>query len=219
MIRNAVAMHRFIPISDETGITLAGTYNPTSAADRTVPYKWRPFENVPSYAAIIRVRRRLSEPELGDRLLSKSLHYVGEHPLSPLAVAYHNTLRMFELEGSFAWEASAAAVGLDRGTAELGVIGFYIVCLLALAGAFTAAARRAPKWLWAVPVLFALSVVFVNVETPRFRAPVDPFLILLAACALRAAAERPELARFVQRLRRTPVGRRLEPAAPAGGAE
>ena len=33
-------------------------------------------------------------------------------------------------------------------------------------------------------VSVALSVVLVNVETPRFRAPVDPFLALLAACAL-----------------------------------
>ena len=34
---------------------------------------------------------------------------------APLAAAYHNTLRLFELEGSFAWHASAAAVGLpDR---------------------------------------------------------------------------------------------------------
>ncbi len=43
--------------------------------------------------------------------------------------------------------------------------------------------RAAPKWVWVVPLLLALSVVLVNVETPRFREPVDPFLILLAAAA------------------------------------
>ena len=36
----------------------------------------------------------------------------------------------------------------------------------------------------------ALTVVFVNVETPRFREPVDPFLVLLAACAIGSVAER-----------------------------
>ena len=29
--------------------------------------------------------------------------------------------------------------------------------------------------------------MFVNVETPRFREPIDPFLLLLAACAVSTA--------------------------------
>jgi len=45
-------------------------------------------------------------------------------------------------------------------------------------------------------VLLALSVVLVNVETPRFREPVDPFLILLAAAGL---------ATLIARLRGAPV--------------
>ena len=97
---------------------------------------------------------------------------------------------MLELEGSYAWHASAAAVGLSAGTAHTGVIGFWIVALLALIGAVTPAARRAPYWLWGFPLLLVLTVVFVNVETPRFREPVDPFLILLAACAIGWAIER-----------------------------
>jgi hypothetical protein len=105
-------------------------------------------------------------------------------------VAYHNTLRMFELAGGFAWRASATAQGIPAGQAEVGVVSFWLVCLLALAGGFTGAARRAPRWIWAVPVLLALSVVLVNVETPRFRAPIDPFLIALAGCAIASAFDR-----------------------------
>jgi hypothetical protein len=41
-----------------------------------------------------------------------------------------------------------------------------------------------------VPALFALSVLFVNVETPRFREPIDPFLVLLAAAGVSALAAR-----------------------------
>ena len=47
--------------------------------------------------------------------------------------------------------------------------------------------RVDPTFAWTLavaPLLFALSVVLINVETPRFRAPVEPFLVLLAACAL-----------------------------------
>lgn len=85
-----------------------------------------------------------------------------------------------------------------------------VVLLVALVGAawterprFSRAALRAPLGLLAVAVLTVapwtirkrrrdaqpdprgyLSVVLVNGETPRFRAPLDPFLLLLAALAL-----------------------------------
>ena len=58
------------------------------------------------------------------------------------------------------------------------------LCLLALAGAFTQLAPPGAEMDVGVPLLLALSVVVVNVETPRFREPVDPFLILLAAAAV-----------------------------------
>ena len=63
--------------------------------------------------------------------------------------------------------------------------------LLALIGASPAGSRgAAPRWLWAMPLLYALSIVPVNVETPRFREPIDAFLLLLAACALSTLWER-----------------------------
>jgi Dolichyl-phosphate-mannose-protein mannosyltransferase len=189
-IRNEAQLHRFLPISDETGITLRGTYNPESAAFEPVPYKWRFFYKIPQDQKIRQQAGQLAEPELGDRLQTQALNYISAHPTAPLEVAYHNTLRLFELEGTYAWQASAAAVDLPESTAKVGVICFWILCGLALLGAFTRVVRRGPGWLWAIPLLLALSVVFVNVETPRFREPIDPFLILLAACGLASAAQR-----------------------------
>lgn len=186
-IRNSIELHRFIPVTDENGVTLVGTYNRASAAYEPVPYKWRLFYGIPGERSLIRQAKHLTEPALSDRLQTQALHYIGDHPLSPLAVAYHNSLRLLELEGSFAWHASAGAIDLPEQTAKIGVVSFWILCLLALAGAFTRAARAAPRWLWVVPVLLWLSVALVNAETPRFREPVDPFLVMLAACALAAA--------------------------------
>jgi hypothetical protein len=37
-----------------------------------------------------------------------------------------------------------------------------------------------------VPLLMYLSVVFLVVETPRYRTAIDPFIVLLAALALDA---------------------------------
>ena len=93
-------------------------------------------------------------------------------------------MRLLELEGTFAWRASAATAGIDGGTARIGVIGFWILCVLALAGMATQRVRAVPRWLWLVPGLLGLTASLVNAETPRFREPIDPFLILLACCAL-----------------------------------
>lgn len=164
-------------------MTLAGTYNPVSAGDHRVPYGWRLHIAEPDTA-------RFTEPELGNRILGNALNYIGDHPLSPISAATHNTLRLLELEGSFAWERSAGSIGIGRSPARVGVIGFWILALLALGGAFTRAARRAPRWLWLVPLLLALTVVLVNAQTPRFREPLDPFVILLAGCALQTLAHR-----------------------------
>ena len=215
-IRNAVVMHRFIPVSDETGITLVGTYNPASAANQQLPYKWRIFYGIPGERPLIRQAGQLTEPEIGDKLQQQALDYIRNHPFSPLAVGFHNTLKLFELEGSDAWRASAKAMSLPASTARTGVTSFWILCLLALAGAFTRLVRGAPKWVWWVPLLLALSVVLINVETPRFRAPIDPFLILLASAALATAGG------WVGRRvlgDRAPVGREAGDAVTARPAE
>ena len=188
-IRNAVELHHFVPIADETGITLAGTYNPVSANDR-VPYKWHLFSHVSTLHYLAHESNRDTEVELSDRLETQALDYIKAHPLSPLEAAFDNTRRMFELEGTYAWHASAAAVSIPISVAKVGVDAFYILCLLALAGAFTRQARRAPRWLWAMPLLWWISIAPVNVETPRFREPIDPFFVMLAACAVSAALAR-----------------------------
>jgi len=189
-VRNAIVLHRFIPVSDETGLTLAGTYNPTSAHDPQIPYRWHNYKSIPAYASLYREGPTLTEPQIDSKFRTAAFHYMGHHPLSPLAAAYHNTRRLLELEGSFAWRASTYNIGVPRSTARVGVLGFWLLALLAAFGAFTVAARRAPRWLWITPLLLYLSVVFVNGETPRFRAPIDPFLITLAACALASAVAR-----------------------------
>lgn len=202
-IRNAVDLHSFVPVSDETGITLIGTYNSISAHDRRAPYRWRLHISA-------RPPLRYTEPEMSSRLTSQALHYIGRHPFSPLVVAFDNTLRMLELGGSFAWRHAARAQDLKESIAQVGMIAFWILCMLAIGGAFTRAIRAAPRWLWMVPLLLALTVIFVNVETPRFREPIDPFLILPAACALSAMAAW---------LRRAPVGRIRRAPVPLRGGQ
>jgi 4-amino-4-deoxy-L-arabinose transferase-like glycosyltransferase len=207
-IRNAVELHHFVPVSDETGITLAGTYNPVSAGFGPVPYKWRLFSHVPEWHHLTHTSSRYTEVALGNQLQARALDYIGGHPLAPLDAAFHNTLRMFELAGSYAWHASAAAISLPAGVANVGVVSFWILCGLAIAGLFTPVGRAAPRWMWGIPLLYAVSIVPINVETPRFREPIDPFLVLLAACALSAGLRRVRAGRSasLESLARVPAG-------------
>jgi hypothetical protein len=149
--------------------------------------------------------------QLSDKLQARAVDYIRAHPFSPLDVAFHNTLRMFELEGSFAWRASYDAIGLPARAAGIGVVSFWVLLALAIAGLGTAVRRAAPRWLWAFPVLYWLSIAFVNIETPRFREPIDPFFVLLAACAVATAARRVTLG-----LRGAPVRRRRRAPELAG---
>ena len=187
-IRNAVELHAFVPVSDETGITLLGTYNATSAAARPLPYKWDLFLKMPEFKGLARAASQYTEPQLSSLLQTRALDYIRAHPSAPLDVGFHNTLRMLELEGTFAWHASYAAIGLPASAALWGVVSFWVLLAAAIPGWFTAVRREAPRWMWAFPVLYWLSITFINVETPRFREPIDPFLVLLAACAVSAAA-------------------------------
>jgi hypothetical protein len=206
IVRNAIVMHHFVPISDETGITLVGTYNPASAAYRPIPYKWRIYDGIPGDRPLIRRSHSLTELQLSGRLQHQALHYISAHPYAPLAVLFHNSLRLLELEGEFAWHASAKAMSIPATTADVGVISFWVLCVLALAGAFTRPVRAVPRWLWGAPVLLWLSAAVINAETPRFREPVDPFLVLLAAAALA-----PALGLVRRRLPGAPVGRKAGP--------
>jgi hypothetical protein len=60
---------------------------------------------------------------------------------------------------------------------------FWVLGLLAVAGAMTERARSAPGALWWCPVLILLSTAFFQGST-RYRSPADPFIVMLAALGL-----------------------------------
>ena len=186
-IRNAEVLHAFVPVSTQLGSSLAGTYNDMARTDPVNPGAWRSIKHVPQYASLWRTVRATPEPVVEQRLRRTALEYVSDHPLYVAQVGYWNTARMLDLAGRRRWRATAATITIDARWADRGVWCFWAFALVAVAGAFTARARRLPAWLWAVPALVFLSLVFLAVETPRYRTALDPFVVLLAAVAVTAA--------------------------------
>ena len=186
-IRNYDTFHAFVPVSTQFGSALAGTYNSEARADKRNPASWRTLKRVDDYRPIYDKIRSTPEPVLEKQLRKASIEFIKAHPAYVGTVAYWTTRRMLDLAG-MEWSIhTAATISATRGWAIAGVICFWIFALLALFGATTRQARAAPLWLWAVPVLMYVSVVFLVVETPRYRTAIDPFIVLLAALTVSCA--------------------------------
>jgi 4-amino-4-deoxy-L-arabinose transferase-like glycosyltransferase len=183
-VRNAVQMHAFIPVSDFTGSWLAGTYNDQARADPHHPGSSQTF-----VAGEFDDLDGVPEVERQRELTRRGLEYAADHPGYVAQVLFFNTRRLLNLEGSRWWRRQGWTMSLPRWAADAAAYAFFALALLALAGAFTRAARRAPAWLWLVPILLFASVIFAG-SALRYRAPVEPFLALLAALALTARADR-----------------------------
>ena len=211
-IRNYEAFDAFVPLSTQFGSALAGTYNSEARADKVNPASWRTLKRVDDYRPIFNQIRSTPEPVLEKELRDASLEFISEHPGYVATVAFWTTRRMLDLAGMDWSIHTAATISVTRSPAIAGVLCFWVFALLAVVGATTRRARAAPWWLWAVPLLMYLSVVFLVVETPRYRTAIDPFIVLLAALALSHHARRKN--------RGTEPDRRLpgDDRAPAGSA-
>ena len=184
-IRNARELHAFVPVSTQFGTALAGTYNTVAMNDPVNPGAWRSLRRIPEYAPLSANFRTTNEAVREKRLRTAGEDFIRAHPAYLGTVFYWNTRRMFDL-ASMTWSrhtASTISVGPDW--ADRAVYCFWIFLALAIFGAWRR--PQAPWWLWLVPLFMFLSVVFTAAETPRYRAPIDPFIIFLAAIALSAA--------------------------------
>jgi hypothetical protein len=195
-IRNAVRLHGFVPTGTSLGFTLAGTYNDVAAHSTTRPAAW-----VVTWAAYPQFFKHVGESGEWRSDVSQdaglehlALRYVKQHPAYLLRVAYWNTVRLLDLNGADGADGAYYTYQLNGVTPLLtwvGVISFWIAGLLALAGCCARSVRRGRyRWVWLTPLVMYLAVVLVTTETPRFRAPIDPFVLILAAAALQGGWER-----------------------------
>ena len=182
LVRDAVVFKAFVPVSDETGYTLAGTYNDVSRTSASNPGAWRAVPGAP-YDSILR-RSNLNEVQMNAKLETAALRYMEKHPTYVAKVGMWNLLRFLEVTGNRREQLGARETGVGPNFSDASRVAFWILVLLMCASVVLVPATRAvPTVVWLTPLLLLLSVLFVNASA-RYRTPVDAFLIIAAASLL-----------------------------------
>jgi 4-amino-4-deoxy-L-arabinose transferase-like glycosyltransferase len=202
--RNMRVLHAFVPISTETGNTLAGTYNDQSLHDRARPASWRDPVVSGLYPKAL-AKAGPSEQAIDRELLGASLDWISHHPAYVLKVAYYNGRRM---AGLYSTKWSADSLGFvslrPRPGFALAVrLGLLVAFVLGLAGSLTRPARAAPIGWWLAGLAVLVTAIFVN-GVDRFAFPLQPWLLVLAGMAL-AAVRVPPGPRLPRRRLRMPA--------------
>lgn len=198
-IRNAAVMRAFVPVSTETGGTLLGTYNPAAWHDPGCTGCWILLSRTPAEIGL--AHRLLALPEVTRDSTSRTLaeRFALHHPGYVLQVAWENSLRLLELGGEHRIRSTARSIDVPPGAAEAGAWELWVVLAVAAAGAAAGAFRRIPPALLALLAFLWITTALVVSDTPRFRAAIDPFLLMLAALGAVTLVSRARLHRWTTR--------------------
>jgi 4-amino-4-deoxy-L-arabinose transferase-like glycosyltransferase len=187
LVRDARVMHQLVPVTDEGGYALIGTYNSIAAHRSDYPALYTP--PLLEAARLLRGVHIGNEAHFADHLSTAALHYIDAHPAYVLKVSFFSAARLFDLTGVGFERWIEPSWGYPRGFSGFSVFAFWITGVLALVGLVSSAARRAPLALWLCPVAVLLPTIPV-IGAARYRAPADPFLIMLAALGAIALTRR-----------------------------
>ena len=197
-----------VPISVQDGAAY-GTFNSEAANDEEYPYAWRAIPR--GYESDLGLDDPpASDAEFRSRLQDAAWEYIRAHPSSLFEAFYWNGLRRFwDLRSPDDALAEVDPQGRSRAVRTAGLALYYVVLPLALVGLWRL--RRRVEIAAPVLALFvAASLVFTVIAGTRYRAPLEPLLVILAASLLGPVASgRPTARRS--------AGESLRSPAPAGG--
>lgn len=177
-VRNAEAVHRFIPVSSETGNTLAGTYNQVSMRNDA---RWLEPTRTGAYRSLY--HRFGAGAALDAALVPAVGRWVIRHPTYPFVVSAENARRLLGFAGTDWAVSSLRATSLSGSAGAVVGAATGLVSLLALAGLAASSRTRSLAPLWCVAAVLLLSAAPVNGEL-RLGGPVQAILACLAGVTL-----------------------------------
>jgi hypothetical protein len=225
-IRDIEVLHAAVPLTTQSGYLLSGTYNATAAHARSQPGAWIVPSQDPAIARLVASHPHAGEVQLSADLQRAALRYAASHPGYIATVIAHNLLRLFDLTGlGFARAVVYGEFGYGPTACLIEYVAALILLALALLGLALGGARGWPLGVGLAPLLLVLVTVPVQ-SFSRFRAPIDPYLVLLASAPLAAAVVRARRASVIA-LERSPWGEGIhvhqrpapQPAQPVIGPE
>lgn len=189
-IRNEITFHRLLPLGTGEGYTVAGYFNPEVAAPGPFQAISQSPELLGQFAPLFH-QPVIDEGALSATLGHSGLDFVADHPGYLPHAVWRDALRLVDLGPNhhFTRMISYKEMGIPPGWWGAVSVSLYAALLLAAAGVAAVGRRRlaTPWFAWAFPVLLWLSVLWLG--KPRYRIPVDPFMLMLAAVALVAAGD------------------------------
>jgi 4-amino-4-deoxy-L-arabinose transferase-like glycosyltransferase len=182
-VRNHHVLHGWVPISIQDAAAY-GTFNDVSANDKTYPYAWRPSPNVPAVNAIVHAKPPLSDVEFRRRLSKVARDYVKDHPSAvPKAFFWNGLSRLWDIRHPGRALDEVPFEGRSRAISKIGLVMYYVLLPLALFGLWRAR-RRLELLIPVIALVAAASVVFTVDSGTRYRAPLEPLIVVLAMGAV-----------------------------------
>lgn len=175
----------FVPISVQDGAAY-GTFNDESANDPVYPYAWRAIlEDMPE----VFEGKPVDDATLRSELQQEAFDYIADHPDSvPKAFFWNGLSRYWDVRNPARALDEVSFDGRSKMVTTIGLAMYYVLLPLALLGLWRLRRRKEIVIPLLVTALGA-SLVFTVVAATRYRAPLEPVIVVLAVAALAGRRE------------------------------
>lgn len=185
-IRNYVEHDGLIPISVQDG-AVYGTFNQESADDN---FTWRAIlKDPPEF--LRNVEQEDSEADLRSDMVSFARDNIKDNPeWVPQAFFWNGIVRFWDLRSPSSAIDEVKFQGRSEAFRWVGLFMYYVLVVLAALALWRLRDRRA----FVIPVLalaVGASIVFSVLGGTRYRAPLEPLLVIVAASLVASATTRP----------------------------
>lgn len=169
-----------IPISVQDGAAY-GTFNDDSANDPVNPYAWRA---VISDMPAVFDGPPVPDSEVRSELQDAARDYIVDHPASlPKAFFWNGLSRLWDVRRPGRALDEVPFEGRSEAVTAVGLAMYYVLLVAAVAGLWRHRSRR-EIWVPVVVMALVASVMFISASGTRYRAPLEPLIVVLAASVL-----------------------------------